>query len=426
LRDYIRQWDTLLNDIRIVPIANLAQATEVLKVLSGDQSPLRLLLEAVERETTLDRVDADDEKDKSWVDKAGETLGTARSTLGKIIGRPRAGASPAQPRTTVSAVSEHFKALNQQVRSENGTPAPIDNTLALLNELYIFLDAGGDNPDLEHRKRIASVISKIQREAKRNPYPINHLMTAVANDSDSLVRGGARQQMNSMWRSTVLPFCQQAIQGRYPINRGSSRDITQEDFTQFFGPGGLMDTFYNDFLAASVDKSGRIWRWNSRDGSPAGISPNALRQFQRADAIKSIFFRMGRQTPSFNFTIKPIAMSADIYQFDLNVDGQKLRYAHGPQRPTPIKWPGPDNTGQVSIQLSPQVSGSASGLTQEGPWALFRLFDLAQITPTPNPVIFILKFNIQDREATFQLRAGSAVNPFLSKNLHNFACPRNL
>ncbi len=250
------------------------------------------------------------------------------------------------------------------------------------------------------------------------------MMAKVADSSKSLVSGGVRKHLNAMWRSEVLPFCQKAIQGLYPIAT-NSREITFEDFTYFFGPGGLMDEFFNKYLLASVEKGGRRWRWNSRGGGGAAVSSVALQQFQRADNIQKIFFRMGKQSPKVSFRLKPISMSPAIVQFIMDVDGQTLTYAHGPVRPVAMKWPGPNDSGQVRIQMLPPLQGH-SGLSKEGPWALFRFFDEAQITRTSNPSIFIMAFRIQGREAKFELLANSAVNPFQLTDLKAFRCPNNL
>ena len=251
------------------------------------------------------------------------------------------------------------------------------------------------------------------------------MIEGIADSSDNLVSGGIRSHLNIMWKSEVLPFCQQAIQGMYPISK-NSREITFEDFTYFFAPGGLIDEYFNKYLVASVEKGRKNWRWNARGGGGSGISRSALKQFQRADKIKNIFFRMGRQSPKISFKLKPISMSPSISQFIIDVDGQILTYAHGPIRPVAMSWPGPNASGQVRIQLLPPVQGGYSGLSKEGPWALFRIFDEADIASTSNPTMFIMTFKIQGREAKFELQANSAVNPFQLTDLQSFKCLQRL
>jgi type VI secretion system protein ImpL len=425
LEDYIKVWDTLLDDIQIKPFSGQTQMVEVLNIISSNNSPLRLFLEAVDQETSMSCLT---KKDKSILDKASDKLTTAKSTLDTILSSTTKSKAVMPPEITTNLVTNHFKDLHEFVKSENELPSAVSRSLSLLNELYVYLNsllhASGDELVLEQRKQIAQVVEKVKIDGKRAPFPLNSMMENVAEGSQNLVTGGVRKHYNAMWQSSVLPFCQKAIQGLYPIAK-SSREITYEDFTYFFGPNGLMDEFFNKYLVSSVDKGGENWSWNTQAEGGAGISSSALKQFQRADTIKNTFFRMGKQSPAVSFKLKPISMSPDITQFILDVDGQILTYAHGPVRPVSMKWPGPNDSGQVRIQLLPPQQG-VSGISKEGPWALFRLFDEAQISRTSNPTLFIMTFKIQGREAKFELQANSAVNPFQLPDLQSFQCLQNL
>ncbi len=426
LKDYIKHWDSFLNDLRVKPFTSQLQMVEVLNIISGQNSPIRQLLVSVDRETSMSCLN---KSSQSILDKAQAKLGSARSTLEKIMSRSPDTKALIAPQITTNLVTEYFQALHQLVQSIEGAPPAIDRPLSLLNELYLYLNsirhASGDELILEQRKQIIQIIDKVKVEGKRNPFPLNQIMSNIANDSHSLVSGGVSKYLNSMWKSSVLPFCKKAIQGLYPINTSGTREITYEDFTYFFAPGGLMDDFFNKYLAASVDKGGQNWRWNKVGDETAGISSAALKQFQRADRIKNIFFRMGRQTPSISFKLKPLSMSSEVTQLMLDVDGQILNYAHGPVRPVAMTWPGPGNSGQVRLQFLPPKEGF-SGFSKEGPWAFFQVLDLAGITPTSNPAISYIFIKIQGRYIEFELQASSAINPFQLTDLKSFRCPQNL
>ncbi len=424
MEDYIKYWEELLDDVQIKSFSSQAQMVEVLNIISGKYSPIKLFLESVDQETSMSCLNI---TDKSLLAKAEEKWDSARSSLDTIMGAVPDTHSSVASEITTNMVTDYFKGLHELVQSKDGVPPPLDRTLSVLNELYVYLDslihASGDERVLEYRKQIIQVIEKVKREGKITPFPINRMVDNIASSSYNLVSGGVKKHLNAMWRSSVLPFCKKAIQGLYPISN-NSREITFEDFTYFFGPGGLMDEFFNKYLAVSVEKGGKNWHWNSRGGG-TGISYAGLKQFQQADNIKNTFFRMGKQSPKVSFKLKPISMSPSIVQFAMDIDGQVLTYAHGPVRPVAMKWPGPNNSGQVRIQLLPPLDGY-SGLSKDGPWALFRLFDKALITRTSNPTLFIMTFNIQGREAKFELQANSAVNPFQLTDLQSFKCLQNL
>jgi type VI secretion system protein ImpL len=424
LQDYKQHWDDLLSDIEIKSFSNQAQLAEILTLISGDKSPLRLLLQAIDQETRFACLTAND---KSLLNKAGNTLNTVQSRLESIMNSAANSRQTISPEVTINLVTEHFKFLHELVQAKEGSPPKLDSSLAILNELSVHLSSLLNAPEAmlpEQQKQVVQVIDKIKLDSKRSSFPVGKMLNNLAASSSNLVVGGAIKFLNGKWKTSVLPFCQKAVQGLYPIS-ASTQEITYEDFTYFFAPNGLMDDFFNKYLAESVDKTGPNWHWNDRGETGPGISSAALQQFQLADSIKNTFFRMGKQTPTVNFKLEPISMSPSIEQFILDVDGQILTYAHGPIRPVSMKWPGPNDTGQVRIQLLPPLQGN-SGLSKVGPWALFRLFDEAQMTRTSNPTIFIMTFNLQGREAKFQLTANSAINPFQLSDLQSFRCLPNL
>ena len=117
-------------------------------------------------------------------------------------------------------------------------------------------------------------------------------------------------------------------------------------------------------------------------------------------------------------------MDASITQFILDIDGQLVKYSHGPQVPTPVQWPGTRGGTQVRLQVSPASTSGTSGQVFEGPWALFRMLDQAQISPTSLPEKFIVTFNVDGRKAQFEVISGSVQNPFRLRELEQFNCPK--
>jgi type VI secretion system protein ImpL len=103
-----------------------------------------------------------------------------------------------------------------------------------------------------------------------------------------------------------------------------------------------------------------------------------------------------------------------------------VTYSHGPVRPFPLQWPGPNSTRQVRIQISPAPAFGRSGLTEEGPWAWLRMLDKAHIEPTAQTERFRLTFDIEGHKIAFELWASSVFNPFRLQALEQFRCPDRL
>ena len=118
--------------------------------------------------------------------------------------------------------------------------------------------------------------------------------------------------------------------------------------------------------------------------------------------VSDVFFRGGG---SVRLDFKPLEMDPAITQFTLDVDGQLVKYAHGPQVPQSIQWPGSKGGVSARIQITPPGPGGNSGQTTEGAWALFRLFDKARVEGLGAPEKFKVTFDVEGRQASFELSA---------------------
>lgn len=181
-----------------------------------------------------------------------------------------------------------------------------------------------------------------------------------------------------------------------------------------------MDEFFQKRLTSLVDTSTKPWRYKQ-----GGATPSALVQFERAARIRDIFFRNGK-TPSMRLDFKVVEMDAAITQFVLDVDGQLVKYAHGPILPMALQWPGSKGTNQVRIQLTPPSTNGASGQVADGPWALFRILEKAQLENSGVPEKFFVTFNIENRRTRFEVTTNSVQSPLRVKELLEFSCPEGL
>ena len=422
LDDYAKTWEAFVADIKLLRASSLQDSIQLARILSAPDSPLPLLLRAIVKEVTLVQVE---EAEKSTIDKATDKVKSTRDDLIKLFGQDK-------PATTVALdrpeklVDLRFENLRRMVRSQGGGPAPIDATTGLINELYTLLTAteaavkGGNTPPP------SDVPNKIKAESSRLPEPVRSLLLTLSGGGTSQAMGVTRANLNQAMKTAVYEFCNKAISGRYPFSKGSARDVTQEDFTRLFSPGGIIDDFFQKNLASFVNTSTRPWSFRNMGESSLGQASDSLIQFQRAQAIREVFFRGGGQGAAMRLEFKPVAMDTTITQFILDVDGQLVKYSHGPQVPAQVQWPGPRGSTQVRLQLSPATATGASGQVFEGPWALFRMFDQVQIEGTAQPEKFGATFNVDGRKAQFDVLTSSVQNPFRLRELEQFQCPGQL
>jgi len=427
--EYIRVWDQLLADVRIVPLRNLNQAVDLLNLLSSNHSPLRSYLELIRRQTRLAALPGAAEQ---VAEKAGERVAGITNRLANILQvKPNEQAKPAQERRLTTPVDEHFAALNQLLQPREGEAPALEETLALLNELYTHVNAISTTRRSERilgdaKDAGGNVVGRLKLEAKRQPAPLAGMLLALADESANLTVYKAREQINEAWNTRLLPFCKRSLAHRYPLDRNSRREVTISDFGRFFGPGGLMDDFFDTYLKDFVDTSSRNWHWNAAGSRTLGIPTSTLLQFQRATVIRDTFFTGSEQTPRVHFELKPLNMDTTIRQITLLIAEQRVSYNHGPTRWSRLVWPDDSGVSDTKVLLAPPAGDRPSGLSEDGPWGWFRMLDRAETSATPSPETIEVEFDIGGRKARFQLRASSAFNPFHLQELAEFQCPSRL
>ena len=432
--DYVSRYDQLLADIDIIPMESLGQATDVINILSGPTSPIKNILEAVSEETKLTKLPEDQALVANASSAGAEVLqGEIVSALGArsealfeafTSNATTAGEDPGNK--PGQFVKTRFSQLHELVDGFEGGPSQLDQVLATMTDIYNELNrlslgqnlgaaivGGGDN-----------AAARLQAEIGRLPSPMQRWASQVASASSGAAIGGARADLNAKWQAQVLPFCQRAIDGRYPFNRQAASDVALQDFGRLFGPSGLIDNFFNENLINFVDTTTNPWRTKRVNGVDIGISNAVVAQFQKASEIRDSFF-LAPGLPSVTFDLTPVALDPNAEQVTLDVEGQSLIYAHGPPQVAAFAWPGQAG-GRTRVAFSPTRSDIESTIARDGPWAWFRLLDTAELRRTNvsdrNRVIF----NVGGRIAIFQLRAGSALNPFTIPALDSFSCPSSL
>lgn len=415
-RDYISSWWRFLEDIRIRPFSNFQEAAEILNIITGDESPLVLVLRGAAEETDLVPDLELNGEDEGSLLKAVEDLFSSGGGSQTVAVDP-------------SVVDRAFKSLGDFVRAKDGAPAPLDGVRRDMEDLYLYINTlaerGTGAVTAGAQQDINSAVDKLRLSARRAPRPLGDWINEMADQSEGLVAGSTMGMLDTRWRSEVASFCQQSIANRYPFSQGSTAEVSLLDFGQFFGPAGKIDTFFNNYLTQYVDTNTNPWRVQPGVADIVKISGATLRQLQLARKIQQAFFSQGGNMPTASFDLRPVRMDPDTTHFMLNLDGQRINYSHGPLVSETLNWPSNSTFSQVQIQFSPPTASGGSR-TESGPWAWFRLLDKSNMEPGQGPEQFALTFTLENRWISYELRARSAFNPFNISQLRSFRCVSSL
>lgn len=454
LDDYTRHWDALIADVTIKPFGNLQEGLTELFALSGPTSPLRELLTNIDQQTQLSRTGATGKAAAQAEAKAAkvgqkvagfgafkarEGLTLEQTELEQAIeeglgGTPGAGGKPVDPAVRVD---EHFRQIHNFVNGVKGQPAPMEVAIQKIQALYQNFNQVANAPNQGQALlglvggggaggggAAGGAAAQLQDLAKDLPKPIAAMLQTVSASSSSVTASGASQQLSDAWRSKVLPLCNAAF-NRYPFVRSSSADVPPDDFAHLLGPGGLIDTFFNDNLKPFVDTTQTPWRWQSADHAKLGLSPGALSEFERAALIRDSLFATGN-TVQVRFQLVPVSLDPGLKEVSVTVGGQTLTYNHGPTQAMAFQWPGAGGQTHVVVTMVP-LNGQESDLGPfDDAWAMLRLLDASRVIPSGQPDKFQIVFSSPAGQATFELNASSVRNVFTLSALRSFRCPARL
>ncbi|QEM91217.1 type VI secretion system membrane subunit TssM [Kosakonia radicincitans] len=421
-RDFIALWDSFLSDIQLNNSADLNQRINTARLLSGNNSPLRRLVLNLSQQLKLTRdepEDAEKAKNAGSTNRGTQMLETLFSNHDGAEQTTNAAAS----QTPEQRVTEHFAPIIElaQPLEKGGKTIVFDDFLKQVDELYRYLTAVQDAANSGMPPPGGEAISRLQASAGRLPGGLQTMFSNMAVGASSDTQRRDLENVRKRISVEVGSFCRQAIAGRYPLVRSASSEVTPDDLARMFAPGtGLMDTFFRDNLTNKVDTTQSTWRFMPGiDGKTLPGSEGLLVPFQQAQSIRDAFFANSSTTPSFRTTVRTVRMDNSILTMTLDVDGQILRYSHGPQAVQIVNWPGSGGTNQVRMQLG-LASGTTATLVTNGAWALNRFFDKARVSPGSSSLSRQATFTIDGHQVTLEFAPNSIRNPF---QLPRFACP---
>ncbi|AQH02845.1 type VI secretion protein [Burkholderia sp. KK1] len=390
----IRQWDALLADIGVVPFDAPDQGARVANLLGAPNSPLRALIEGIARETRFTPPAAQPGK-----------LDTLRKRIGVETD------APAAP----TLVDAHFQALHDLAG------APLDDYINALKDAAATLQA----EDTARRQSLplpaTGPLDRLKLMSQNAPAPLAAILQGVAGNADTVQIQSQRAQLQSAWAASVAPACRQALDGRYPLVRGATRDAAPDDFARVLAPGGLVDTFFQQNLQSRIDTSGAVWKWRP-EAKALGLSDDVPVQFQRAAMLRDALFRDGGRDVSVRFTAKVTSLDPSVKRFVLDIDGTQLAASSdAPNATAEFRWPSGKGTGQAHVELDP---ADGTPLRADGPWALFHVFDGARVQQAGPADRFSVSFD--GGKVVLSLVASSVNNAFRAGVLNAFRCPASL
>ncbi|RVB77989.1 MULTISPECIES: type VI secretion system membrane subunit TssM [unclassified Mesorhizobium] len=426
-REFAAAWNGVLDKLKFKAMLKDKPHYIALSAAASPTSPIDQLFTAIADETALTRgagSEADALQDQTQ-NPADVARGLARIGIQIAIGKSqsRAGTGSASAQNPGANIEAQFRSFQALVNGPAGR-RPIDALTQNFRDIYQSLQLAADVPSQTERvnMNLQLQISTLRANVSRLPKQLARMVTATADEFDGNVAETSLANLNQMLDQTVTRTCEEVVAGRYPFAGNGPEDIAMADFAKLFAPGGLMDRFFAQNLASLIDMTGQDWSWKQDARFGRDLSKSTLKNFQLAAEIRNAFFPSGGSVPLVNITFTPFSLHGDADTAVLDVDGQIVQSNQAGNAPSTVTWPSGMASASASLSLAPEMPGRESAIKFDGPWALKRLLDKADITSTGGNTE--ARFVIGGRDVAYTIQTNSDPNPLFLAALTGFSCPK--
>jgi len=339
--DFMLKWRTYVKSASVVRYAGLADASQKLTQLSGNQSPLLELFALASQNTAVD------DPDVKAAFQPVQTVVPPEATDRFIL----------PPNQNYVNALVTLQASLESIATQGGTPndAAAAPTLQNATQAKVTTRQMAQAFRIDSETHIEAGVQKLLED------PIVYV--------EGLLRALGPAELNGKGKSLCGQF--HAVLSKYPFNANATVEATVADVNGLLRkPDGALWSFYDQNLQKLLVKQGSQFAI----GPSGGVNPAFLNFFNAATAFSDAIYAGGAQDPHFTYTLKP-EPSKNIQTVNLLIDGQGLSYSGGAATPKQFTWQGGGSHGvKASVKLGgPDISFSDA----DGIWAVFRFFNRA-------------------------------------------------
>jgi type VI secretion system protein ImpL len=336
--DYTDHWRRFLQGASVQRYSGLRDASDKLRVLSGNQSPLLALFSLVSRNTDVAAPEV------KAVFQPVQTL-TPPNVTDKLIGEKNA------PYVTALVT------LQSSVEQAAAARGPAGEGAAAQA-------AGNASSALVAARQIAAEF-KIDPGGQVHT-TVQRLMEAPITYVEPLLRSFGASQVNARGAS----FCAAArpVLSKFPFNPSAAAEATPQEVGQLLRPGtGSLWTFYNEALQPLLQKQGASY---VPQGGGTRLTPGFVNFFNKLATLSEAMFK-DTPEPRLQFTVEP-QLTAGIQAVTFTVDGEPVRSSRN-RESRRFTWPGSGRESKLTVQVGPGAELVIAG-PQQGSWGFLRAF----------------------------------------------------
>ena len=375
--DYKKYWMEALSSLKIPDYKSISEINNQLTVLTSGTSPIIGVLQALKENTMIytpaEKLQMKAEKTLKGGQAASIASQNAIEKAQKIT-----------KNTSVKNIREYFATYNRLLDDENKPTPKLATAMLKLNNVYQEMTAiyGSVTPEKDAYNIVIDRISgrhePIVMQISALPRPVDKwFKRALKNDWVYLLTR-TKKYINNQFRLDVLGYYNDKIKGRYPLaKRSRKNDVRIQDFEEFFKKNGILDTFYQNYVASFVklDTHRGTYRYRTIDGSNMYINKSFMNAMLRVASIRKIFFTSKGDFLGTYFYLKPHSLGRKLSLMEFHYDENYIGYEHGPIKSRKVVWPPESQNNIAKFNMYNLQKERVVEISEEGEWAFFKLVD---------------------------------------------------
>ena len=340
--DLVKEWRAYIQSAAIVKYASLKDASQKLMQLSGNQSPLLMLLALASQNTAVD----------------DPNVANAFQPVQAVV-------PPGSTDRFIAPSNQNY--MNALVALQSSLDG-------LANQAGQSADAA---PTLANAAQ-AKVVTRQMAQAFRVDSTV-HLDASVQKlledpiaYAEGLLRNLGPAELNSKGRALCAPV--RSVLGKYPFNTSATAEASLAEVDGVFRkPDGALWTFYDQNLQKLMIAQGG--KYAPTSGTGVTLTPSFVNFFNAAAAFSEAIYPAGSKEPSFKFTLTP-EPSEGIQNMSVQIDDQTLNYTGKPASKQFAWQGGGKHNAKATVKFGggPDLAWSDN----DGLWSVFRFFGKAE------------------------------------------------
>lgn len=426
--DYIKYWKDAVDQLHIKPSQNMDEAILQISNITGSSQPILKLLNLIKDNTT-------------FTDKAEVAANSAEAvktlpvnTKLKKVASLGLHSVEERSQSARKAVSNQFEPLNLLLTDKDQATIPLEDALVVINELSgrLSMVKFSPNPDLsafkiarDRMQGIPNELNDIRMMAETLPQPLQLWWEQISNNAWGIILEHSREHIQMIYHDNVVTHYDMALSGRYPF-RNSNHDVNIADFDEFFQNGGILDDFFDAYLASFIYTEKGKFKQKALHGRSLDLSDAFLDQYHYGLTIQKMFYGSRGKEANVSFRIAPFELDASALQSTFYYGKNKLAYRHGPIQKKRFTWPINNQRQYVSFVLQDLSGTKVVNQQNSGPWAFFRVLDKFSVNKYRGQDVIKVDIENKGMQAKYLIYSDRTPNPFNRKVFTNFSLPKRI